>query len=136
MRPASRAKAVGVLSAAGGALAGGVLWTAVVIAVGHQVGYCTGLGVLVGRRRAVVEPAAAAVLALLGCLLGDLLINGYVVGQFTGQGIIGGVWTMLWYLGALYGGLSAGVVLCHLIAVVVAFVLTHRIEAATPSGAG
>jgi hypothetical protein len=80
---------LGTLGAAAGALAGAVAWGAITAATNFQIGYmAVGVGFLAGlgmrqlsggRRRA--DGIVAGAVALLGCILGNLLAAVIVIAQ-------------------------------------------------------
>ena len=71
----------GILGALGAAVVGAIAWAAITAATNFQIGYmAVGVGILVGYVMRVVsggrdrmEGIAAGVIALLGCILGNLL---------------------------------------------------------------
>jgi hypothetical protein len=78
-----RSTAAGVVAA----VAGAVVWAAIVEATGYKIGFAAvGLGVLVGGAMALTAgtssrlPVIGGALALVGCLLGDLFADAWAVG--------------------------------------------------------
>jgi hypothetical protein len=74
----------GTLAAIGGALAGAVLWAVVASASNYKVGFVAigvgaAAGILAGKAGGAHPrlPFVAAAVALLGCVLGDLLIDAH-----------------------------------------------------------
>lgn len=84
----------GVLAGFGAAVAGGVAWGAVSVVTGYQIGFMAiGVGYLVayavrvvGKGLDKVFGVVGAVLALVGCLLGNLLTVVYYVSDSAGLG--------------------------------------------------
>ncbi len=100
----------GVLAGAGAALAGAVVWTVLVVITGYELGIvAVGIGLLVGLAMAAVAgpgrsralPVIGAVLALAGCLLGNLFSDAYYFGRLAD-------WSTLHTLGQMIVDLTLG----------------------------
>jgi len=131
--------AVGVVAA----VVGAVLWAVLVDVTNYKVGYAAvGLGLLVGLAMARTAPAwrplpaVAALVAVGGCLLGDLVVDATALGQVTGAGTLSALTDMASDPGLGRDVFSAGFeamdVVFWVIAAVAAFRLTNRaVSAAT-----
>ncbi len=85
---------VGLLAAIVAAVIGGIIWAVITVTSNYRIGVvAVGIGVLVGLaidrfgggdRRL---PAAGAVIALLGCLLGDLFADAHINAKYFGRSI-------------------------------------------------
>lgn len=102
-----------IVGALVGALIGGGLWAVVAITVGLSplgfgflvalgVGVLPAAGAMLGR--SLVPPFAAALFAVLGCVLGDLLMAGHGVGKLTGDGFGSGLWLAVHHIRDVLGG--------------------------------
>ena len=79
---------LGLLAAIVAAVVGGIIWAVITVTSDYRIGVvAVGIGVLVGLaidrfgggdRRL---PIAGAVIALLGCLLGDLIADAHIIGK-------------------------------------------------------
>ena len=87
-RPPSGGFALGLVTAIVAAVVGGIIWAVITVTSDYRIGVvAVGIGVLVGLaidrfgggdRRL---PIAGAVLALLGCLLGDLFADAHIIAR-------------------------------------------------------
>ena len=91
--PAASNLPLGALAGFGAAIVGAAIWAAITAATGYQIGFMAiGVGFLVGFAVRVIgkgtEPifgVAGAVLALLGCVLGNLLTFAWIAAQQVGE---------------------------------------------------
>jgi hypothetical protein len=90
---ASGGLALGVAVGTLAALAGAVLWTVLVVVTGYELGLASvAIGFLVGQAIASTRsthralPAIGALLALSGCLIGNVLTDAHFFGQVSGWG--------------------------------------------------
>jgi TRAP-type uncharacterized transport system fused permease subunit len=79
---------VGLAAAVAAAIAGAVVWALLTIATDYKLGLvAVGIGLLVGKAVELLGggdarlPVPAAVIALLGCLVGDLLTDAHFASQ-------------------------------------------------------
>jgi hypothetical protein len=83
----------GVLAAAAGALVGAVAWAVLVSATDYKIGFAAvGVGALAGIAAGKVGggapqlPVIAAVIGLIGCVIGDVFTDAHAVAKIASQG--------------------------------------------------
>jgi len=123
------------------AVVGAVGWAVLVDATNRKIGIvAVGLGLLVGLAMARLAsgwrplPVVAAVVALAGCLLGDVFVDASILGEVTGAGTLSALSDMVTQPEVGKAIFSAGFepvdVAFWLIAAFAAFRLTNRATAA------
>jgi hypothetical protein len=100
---------MGLIAGAGAMLVGAIVWAAITYFTDYQIGWMSiGVGYLVGiairffgKGKTIVFGISGAVLALIGCLLGNLLFYSGIIAREQGISVLNVFFLMLFNPGAV-----------------------------------